>query len=336
MTLLEQRTIRWLKTRKKTIFDNISLDPEEELKKHIIIYSDWAIRKELMLNKNKLKDFDTIDFSKVLKSDAYVRKSDLPDLRMTDEDVNKLNECWYLIIPPFEEGVLKPNKDRYVWYKVTEIDEKSQSYCVQLADYANDQGIWIIENKAVGRCMWNAKWCDKTHWLYEVNGDRTSSLMEKHIKKYGNELGEDNTLYLSTVAIPVMKDAELPEDLSNLLCHFLLLMVKANIELQNNKPKAKRNSSSTIKTIAGEVNKNPKPRIIRTTSNGISFKSIKVPKSPSQDTIRKYTIEAWKTRGHIRHYKNGKITYVRESIHHRKCLNSDEPVTIPQTIIKIS
>ena len=125
------------------------------------------------------------------------------------------------------------------------------------------------------------------------------------------------------------------DDLDSLLAHFAGLMVKTNVQLLSEKPKAVRGSGNKIKTEAGEIDKNPKPRIVRSMSNGLIISSVKIPKPMSPDTIRKYHIEAWRSRGHIRHYKSGKTVYVRESIHHRKCLANDEKSIIPQTIIKV-
>lgn len=338
MTLLEELTLKWLRKRKYSIFDKsfLNLDPNVELAQRVQRYSDWAIKKGLLYDRQTLKEFDTIDFSNFIGSDSYEQKSDLPNFdELSQEEVNKLNNCWYLIIPPFEEGVLKPNKNRYVWFKVVEINEENHSYEVFLADYAYDQHVWILENKIAGTFYWDAKWCDKKHWLYKCEGERTSKIMARHLKEYKDEWDEDNLLYLNNVAIPVMKSSELDNDLECLLCHFAYTIIKTNLELLNDKPRAKRNSVNKVKTTAGEVDKNPKPKVIRTMTSGIKIKSVKVPKAPNQESIRKYKIEAWKTRGHIRHYKDGKTVYIRESIHHRKCLNVEGKSVIPQTIIKV-
>ena len=279
---------------------------------------------------------DTIDFSSLLNHPT-IKPSDLPSFQFTDYEREQLNSCWYLLIPPFKEGVLRINKQRYVKWEVYEVNEADHSYRVILYDYARNK-VWGLEHLAVGYIGWDNDEPTGKRFKFKVDGDTMYEIIRRHLFEEGEIKGwsKDDLLYFKTVVIPYFESVtHKEEDLDSLLAHFAGLMIKTNIQLSNNKPKAIRGSGNKIKTEAGEVDKNPKPRITRALANGILISSVKIPRAMSPDTIRKYHIEAWRSRGHVRHYKSGKTVYVRESIHHRKCLITEEKPIIPQTIIKV-
>lgn len=344
MDYLEKLTIEYLKKRPRNLLSDIRFAPDEETEGDSIDlflhklrrYSNWAIDNKMMHTYKEIKAMDTIDFSSILNNPA-VKSSDLPSFQFTDYERNQLNACWYLLIPPFKEGVLRINKHRYVKWEVYEVNEADHSYRVILYDYARDK-VWMLENLAVGYIGWNNEEPTGKKFKFQIDGDTMYEIVNRHLFEEGETKGwsKDDLLYFKIVAVPYLKSVTHKEDdLDSLLAHFAGLMVKTNVQLLSEKPKAVRGSGNKIKTEAGEIDRNPKPRIVRTLSNGLIISSIKIPKSASPDTIRKYHIEAWRSRGHIRRYKNGKTTYVRESIHHRKCLANDEKSIIPQTIIKV-
>ena len=59
----------------------------------------------------------------------------------------------------------------------------------------------------------------------------------------------------------------------------------------------------------------------------------KPPRMPSKESVIKYKTAVWIARGGIRHMKNGKLVPFRESVRHRKCLQSDANDDIPATKI---
>lgn len=322
-----------MQKRKRTIFDKVFLQitPQELYAERLGRFFSWLSKEGLIKKKEDIESMDMIDVSKMLDRDSYNKISDLPSMKITEEDKKKLDDCWYLIIPPFEEGVLKINKGRYIRYALQKINEKKHCYSVYLEDFAYDRNVWMLDSKSVGIAYWkNGK------LSYKVGGNLGSTLMENTLKKHEAEWDEDNLLYFREVAIPILKSVEEKDDLDVLFTHFFMTICKANIQLAESKPKAIRGSGKQIKTGPGELDKNPKPKIVRTTSGGVRFTSVKVPKVPSEENIRKYKIEAWKTRGHIRRYKSGKTTWVKESVHHRKCLRTDEETKLAQTIIVAS
>ena len=66
------------------------------------------------------------------------------------------------------------------------------------------------------------------------------------------------------------------------------------------------------------------------TVGGLCITSKDIPKMPTHKTVMRYKVASWKTRGFIRTLPNGKKVHVRESVHHRKCLQ--DTTTAPVTI----
>ena len=293
------------------------------------VYSQWAVNNGLLQHRSDLKKLDTIDVSSIFGETPGA--ADLPGIKFSDGYKEKLENCWYYILPPFKTGVMKVNRHRYVKYRVLEIDEEKQLYWLSLEDYAYDN-VWLQDNLVVGEVQ-----VADGSINYRTAGDQLSALIEKDLQEdVAKKLNPVDKAYLTQVAIPYIKTVEVDQDLDDILMHFVGAIVETNIQLAAGKPKAKRGSGNKIQTKAGEVDKNPKPKIVRTLTGGITITSAKPPRPASPDTVRTYHIAAWKSRGHIRHYKDGRTVYVRESIHHRKCLQTDEKVAIPQTIIKVS
>ena len=106
-----------------------------------------------------------------------------------------------------------------------------------------------------------------------------------------------------------------------------------NFFLANEKPKTQRKKNT--KLISHEINTEcvDIPRKLVRTIGKITVKSEKIPKQSTERTVIKYKVASWKRRGFIRHYKSGKTVYIKETTHHRHCLN-DETQT-PQSVIKL-
>lgn len=298
-----------------------------------------AEEKGFIKSRKELKVMDTIDYSKMI-TDKDLKSSAMPSVSLTDKEKEEVDKCWYLILPPFKKGVIKPNRHRYIVYEILEINEEDHSYIVEMQDYGYDSSVWGMFSHVIGYFKWDISINDEVgksgyHCQYSSQGFDISDMVVREYKKILGDLDKDHCFYMENVLIPSLKDCKNDNDFDALLLHFALISIRTNIQLLDGKPKAIRGSGVKIKTKAGEIDKNPKPKIVRALSGGIQIKSEKIPKPVSSDTIRKYSLEAWKTRGHIRRYKNGKTVWVKESVHHRKCLQTEEKSIIPQTIIKV-
>lgn len=101
---------------------------------------------------------------------------------------------------------------------------------------------------------------------------------------------------------------------------------------EQTRSKAVRSSNhKTTDVIDGDEKKQPK-QIVRNIGN-ITIKSVKVPKVPTEESIRKYKVASWNKRGHVRHNKNGKTVYIKHTICRRKAF--EDNILPPQTIINV-
>lgn len=287
-----------------------------------------------ILSRKELKEMDTIDYSKMITD--RVDSASLPSISLTDKEKEETDKCWYMILPPFKKGVIKPNRHRYIWFDVREVNEEDQSYIIELRDYAYESSVWSMGTQIIGYFKWDASLktnLDGYHCEYSADGYSMADIVKLNMRDLA--LDKEKTFYYNEILLPALEKANDDHDFNSLLVHFALITIKTNMQLLEGKPKAIRGSGAKIKTSAGEVDKNPKPKIVRALSGGIQVKSVKIPKPISPDTVRTYTLEAWKSRGHVRHYKSGKTVWVKESIHHRKCLQTEDKLVVPQTIIKV-
>lgn len=66
-----------------------------------------------------------------------------------------------------------------------------------------------------------------------------------------------------------------------------------------------------------------KPKAKIWTIAGIKIKSATKPQQPKKSTIIRYKAAAWSVSGHLRHYKSGKVIYIKPYQCHRKGLNQN-------------
>lgn len=286
--------------------------------------------------RSELLKMDRIDYYISLKDDQYDELCDLPAI--STEHYDEFIKNFYLGLPPFKDGVLRINRNRYFKWEVEDIDIDNQSYDVNIFDYSMDHNVWMLNNIVVIKFRW-----EHDHINTETNiippsvvfmslvKDNESQILEQMDDKI---LKRKHYKELLHCTCEILKQTEQEDDEIEISNHFLAAIGNTNYILNQHKPKTLR-SSNKIKTMAGEVDKEPKARYTRVLSNGIPIISEKMPRVYNKDTIRKYKIESWRTRGHIRHYKDGRVTYIRESVHHRKCLAGKGTVDPAQQIIQV-
>ncbi len=325
------------KVRKRTVFDQKTEYDFDDIVEYCKRFSEWCIRNGLIASRSFIKSSDTIDYSLVLDQTKQM-KSDMPAIHIPDEDYAKLDENWYLTIPPLKKGVLRININRYLYFELVEINEDRNGYEVFLTDYMLDHGVWTVDSIITGFCSWvSGEEKKKIHAA--VKGRTMSGIMkgvlDDNVKDFDREWSENDRLFLSKVVIPFLRRNEPEDNLHDTFNHFCMAIIQTNLQLEKGKPKAQRGSGRKFKDVPGEIENNPKPQIIRTLSGGITIKSVKMPQLPSPATIRKYKLASWNSRSHTRTLKSGKVVFVNSSVKHRKCLKGAENIAPSQTIIKV-
>lgn len=298
-------------------------------------FAKYLSDKEIILRKRDLKKMDTIDYSSKVSDNIF--PSDLPrGSEFNDEEYKLIKGNWYLIVPPFEEGVLRLNKSRYFHFMLTDLNVEERSIQVTIVDYGLSNSIWIIESITEATIFIDiSKDSADVVRIKITGGCELSDIMKSHIEKDTCDLSDSEKDILRETIVPFLEKLNNEDDFGKLISYFVLGIVKANIDILNSKPKIRKEKVGDVKVKceAGEVDKSPAPHVIRTFKSGIVIKSEKAPKLAAREIIRRYTKASWKTIGHLRHYKSGKVSYIRPSIHHRKCLKGD--VEAAQVVIKI-
>ena len=118
------------------------------------------------------------------------------------------------------------------------------------------------------------------------------------------------------------------------LCNYLMSKHRLTIV----KPKSEDNTVSAQIEPKGNrpyVPSEPSARRERTIGL-VRFISEEPPKRPNKKTIRQYKLASWPTRGHIRHYANGKTVWIKPSVHHRQKLkNNPNAIHGENTVIRL-
>ena len=340
---LDELYAAFLRRRKKTVFDGPVSDSSTAYREYLKQLSDKAVNGGLIQSRRALKDMDTIDYSRMVSDDMSKNMpAALPFIDLTDEDFATVGDNWYLIIPPFKEGVLRINRSRYLRFEISAIIEECKGYGVILQDYSCDNHVWLLENEVSAGVVWDSagtpSYEEMPHCFLRHSIGEGIGLGDICEQVFGRTSGwsDNDRLFFDTVLIPASRNVFLEDDLDSVVTHFTLAVIQCNLQLQAARPKAVRGSGRKVISVAGEVDKAPKARIVRTLSGGIQISSVKPPKLMTGELVRKYKLAAWGRRGHARHYKSGKTVWISPTTVRRKCLVSTEDVTVPQKIIRMS
>lgn len=302
------------------------------------------LRKKIIKSRSELLKMDKIDYYLCLKPGDYEEDYQLPRIDATEDMIDSSN--WMLLIPPFEKGVLRINKNAYLDFEIENLDLDEKSFEISISCYSFDQGVWTLSDIVTGEIN-----CNGEKITYSVNGLNLAEILDQFFDTVKDELGDeikklykhsnDEPVDVDTLHLLIIKrmrrEMVSSDDISNaILGHFIPAIYKTNKALSERKPRPIKNkgTGSKVKTSKGEPDMEPKPKITRVLVNGIHVTSRKPPRVPSEETIRKYRVAEWNTRGHLRHYKNGKVTYIKPSVHHRKCLEGTKTGKA-QNIIKV-
>lgn len=310
--------------------------PNDVMKETIKECMFTLIDEGLAEKRSQIRQMDTIDVTRYAEGKDYGNDASLPEMHSSEEETAFLQSQWSYMIPPLKSGVIVLNKARYLVFDILGIDCEKQSYELNIYDYALDMGTWLIN------CVVNSyiQYTDG-NLLHSTSGiDMYDLFTAVFIDGFGDrdivKLDSYTLGNLKKNLLPTLKENKWREDdYRDVVDHFLHAVTKVNMELASGpRPKASRKNHAKVKAIAGEVEKTPKPQIIRTLQSGGSIKSVNIPKAPTLEIIRRYKIAEWNVRGHIRRLKSGKIAYIRPGVRKRKCLQNAGESVKPQTIIR--
>lgn len=292
-------------------------------------------RRELM-NKNIIKLDNLDDMSRFMNLDQNI---------IGDEKFAcyKANESIYTSIPCFQEGVyyIKETEQYYHWI-INKLNLTESGYLMDIRvtvylrelDVCDGIMLWIpigsIRYKTDGREFHSVSVPDNSETAdFSLNILMKAVSLCPDCKKSEKEkeiLLETANYYQNKLFPNILEVTNLnwEEFADEILLVFNYLTRFTSYTMFNNKPVVDRAAKKAASKAQTTIVKNAQPAKLIRNIGKLRIISSKAPKLPTAESVRKYKVASWPTRGFIRTYKSGKQVYVRDSVHHRKCFNDDK------------
>lgn len=292
------------------------------------------------IRRSELKKLNMIDVRPLLDLDLdFVDSTDLHSdciLKDLDKDQAFMGPgSFFSMIPCFEKGVIWCNTNRYIYFEIKELDVENKTCAVFLRDYAGYKSGWapgvygtvylFEEEKGMSLriageynmsnvyrelSQGQLEWSDRQ---MEIWTSRVLKLADEADKKLASEFG-------------------FTSQFEQLSAFFMVLLARINRTLAQNKVSRpvgeKRSGRKCIVNIDSQGMSKKHVRMV----GKMAITSEKPPKLPSYETVVHYSTASWPTRGFVRTYKSGKQVYIKETIHHRKCMENAEENTVATVI----
>lgn len=323
----------------RTVFDKEETleDLKPKFHKCIRQFFEYSGKNNLTFPYEELLKEDCIDVTRTIDHTQLTGPTDYPAYKVEIDEKEYFESHPYCIFSPIKSGVIKINKGRWIQFNsipetmVIQDNLKSMEYLLQ--DYRIDKKLAILDRAISVIISWN-----NGNISYESSGRITMNnvlVSEPGEKIFDNK----DLLFWNIVVLPKIKQTINNEKqgingepyMDNLDWHmvnsFTRSIIFTNYQLSKSKATANRKASSKIIAVPDQSGKKPKKQLIRNVGGtGITITSIDIPKEANEDRVIKYRIASWNTRGHERKLKSGKVVWVRQSVHHRKCLEKTDPL----------
>lgn len=281
-----------------------------------------------------------------------------------DDKLWLIQNYWYACVPCFPEGVIQVNRKRYIYWKLTDISIEENRMLLYLKDYVfyDDTG-WQIG--VSGSVAWTfgdpeseimsaikeerqmkmqyARIPDD-EWSFERLYTALDLNSDLHWSPRQQQLWKESVLKFARLTAQKFWDAKQKTALDDLAELFTGYMLRVNYVLDRDKQEKsvragnaeERKAEDRKRQAQKAAGQKPVPERRIRTIGAIQITSIQKPCASTAKSPANYTKASWKSRGHIRTYKNGKRVYVKESVHHRKALrNKDDGIIHEPTPITI-
>lgn len=330
-----------------SLSDKIPFSPKAEKFAHeadklIKEYNQKLTELTLAMRRSELKKLNMIDVRPLLDLDMdYVDSADLHSdciLKDLDKDQAFMGPgSFFSMIPCFEKGVIWCNTNRYIYFEIKELDVENKTCAVFLRDYAGCKSGWtpgvygtmqlFEEEKGLSFLPNFAEEHNMSNVYRELSqeqlgwNDRQMKIWTTRALKLADEADKK-----------IASEFEFSSQFEQLSAFFLVLLARINRTLAQNKvsrPVGEKRSKRTCMVDADSPEQSKKH--VRMVGK-MAITSEKPPKLPSYETVVHYSTASWPTRGFVRTYKSGKQVYIKETIHHRKCMENTEGNTVATVI----
>lgn len=345
--------------------------PDSEMARMLRQYSNRLIDDFGAMTRRELRFKDIVDMRGIVDT-AKIRPDAMDYLEISVDDVAYgAEEYPYCFIPCFEEGVFHMNRDRYIYWRIEEVDPGAGYLRAFLRDYSYYHEVSLWESGVHGAVEWrfvDPSEIEKENTPYLV---KTAALVAAQWKVPGKVLpggisGYDQLYKLVTPkemgwnprqaqlwASIIMhgyqeKQAAMRrtgmDSLQTLSMLFLRYVLRCNRILADDKAaRSSRRASDADHRgyleakAAAKRNGTPPPKERRIRTVGAISVTSELPPRPGRRAMANYTKAAWGVRAHMRTLKSGKKVWVRKSVHKRKVLAGKtdapgQPETTPVTL----
>ena len=305
-------------------------------------YNQKLIEKGYGISKEKLLSLNVFDVRQIVEKGENNSPIYIAPVKLTEEIKTWYKtHGWLSLIPCFSEGVMHLNDDRYLYYRVENLNTDTKTYTITLNDYIQQKTYWDVG-------------CQETYTIKMTN-DETLYEMEELIDEehpqrmypqlytlipayemgWNTQLQKEWQIIINyTIAARKGMTAGIVNFQSYMCTQFLHIIMIINFYLSKNKAsrpikeKEETNTRHTEKKKADVINtERPKRRV-----GIIIVKSDKPPKIITKDSVIKYKTVSWHRRATTRTLKSGRTVFVKESVCYRKCLRDKKHETPNVTI----
>ena len=312
------------------------------------------------LSREDFKKLDCIDMRNVFNEIGYMtsylgKDTGLPNIHNHKSLNPKLAKLMitddpFVIVPCFEKGCIQLNRNRWLYWEITEliVDGDEPHVTIKLQDYIDGSmqgsrswtpGLYTIITSSLKttddiniieyntfKTLYESMDYSQFHW-----SEDDMYIWNRYTIKHATTILEED---VARNKKPGEAQAEI------LMAYYVVCVTAINSMLANSKvsrgKKPKTAASASNRKVKTEYTPKDAPkRLVRTIGyegNEIAITSEKTPRLPSEEYVRHYSVASWKVRGTVRHYTNGKTVYIKEHVRHRHALKDTESEVTPTTI----
>lgn len=305
-------------------------------------YIDELSKKDIFHTLDDIKAMNIIDTSFLVKNktDPFA----LPDAAspvITDAfnwaRSHSVKDQFFVVLPCFKEGAIQLNANRWITFTTESIDENAREVTIQINDYTYENRRCCPNTSVKINTAYNSADDSLTYQfieqqtyvdLYTMLSPQELGWSHEQIKLWENvtlqHAQNQNFLFehqISKTTVRQMHDI------------YATMVTIANYCLSKDRPVTKRTphekQSASIQTNGS--NYTALTRRIRYVGP-VRFVSDAVPKNATETTLRKWHVDKWNVRGHMRRYADGRTIYIRPTVRHRRCLAPTDNAPLPTTI----
>lgn len=299
---------------------------------------------DALMKKGFFKDPKSYDSCNIIDASAFF-KTILNNLNGAEEIENSIRNYvssnpFYAYLPCFNDGVLKMSNVTYCHWKVNSVDAENKTLSISMYLYYNEHSSFTpfaefsatLEfpehlTKKVGFTL--------THTTYTSLYEILHAITPKQMKW----VATDRKAWMLFIKFGKMVDAisidgdcvydAVQENIFIIMWCFAYI----NSVLHSNKRhyKARQKKTDETKVVKSFNPEKQREKKLHILSNLVSITSDEPPKEMTKCTSVKYHLASWTVKGHVRHYKSGKIAYVRPHTKRRKGMEKEAETTTPRT-----